>query len=243
MKREVAVVTGASQGIGLAIVRRLASDGFQVHCCGSTRAKIEARVAELKAEGLDVEGAVFDVTDRAAVAAAFDAVPAIDVLVNNAGIFVGGGIEALTDAQFERALSVNVRGIFTVSQEALKRMGEGGRIVNIASRGALGSQGQAAYATSKAAVVGLTRCMAMDLSARRITVNAVGPGLIDTPMVQGLPETVREGLRRALPHGEMGRPEDVAHAVAFLASRQAATITGQHLMVDDGKALGLGPSH
>jgi NAD(P)-dependent dehydrogenase (short-subunit alcohol dehydrogenase family) len=165
----------------------------------------------------------------------------LDVLVNNAGIIRDGWLSKLEEADWDAVLAVNLKGPFLCCQAALPLLRESasGAIVNIASRSWLGNPGQANYAASKGGLVSLTRTLALELARYRLRVNAVAPGLIDTPMVQSMPAEARERLLRMQPTGQMGRPEDIAAAVAFLASDDAAFITGQVLHVDGGKSCGL----
>lgn len=235
---EVAFVTGGAQGIGLAIVRRLVADGFRVVAMDRNAAALQAAVDGLRGEGLDVAAAPCDVCDRAAVAAVFAERARVDVLVCAAGIYDDGAFLDLTDAAFRRMLDVNVVGTFIPAQEAARRMTAGGRIVTISSRGALGGTRFAHYVASKAAVVGLTRAMAMELRAARIAVNSVAPGFTDTPMTRSAPAEMFAAWEALEPSGKAADPQEIAHAVAFLASPLTRFITGQTLFVDGGKSLG-----
>lgn len=238
---ETAVVTGAARGIGRAIAARLARDGYRVLLLDRDQADAEAAARALRDLGFLAASAGLDIRDRGAVSEALDAhAPAAQVLVNNAGIFSDKPFMSLTENDFEVMLGVNVVGSFVVAQEVLKRMPDGGRIVHIASRAVLGQRNNAHYAASKSALIGLTRTMAMELGPRGITVNAIAPGLIDTPMLGGLSEARRAELIRLQPTGRMGTPEDIAHAAAFLASPASGFITGHVLFVDGGKSLGGG---
>lgn len=238
VRREAALVTGAGRGIGRAIAARLAHDGFETLVADLDFAAAEAVAGALAAQGLAAAALAMDVRERASVRRALASYRRIDVCVNNAGIAHFVDFDRLTEADFERTMAVNVTGLFIVAQECAARMPAGGRIVNIASRAALGARGLAHYAASKAAVVGLTRSMAIELAPRDIAVNAVAPGLIDTPLVAALPAERREAQLRLQPTGRMGRPEDIAHAVSFLADPRTGFITGQVLLVDGGRSLG-----
>lgn len=238
--QRVAFVTGGAQGIGRAIAARLAEDGCHV-VVADLQAKAAQKAAdEITASGGRAEGIGLDIRDRPAIAAAFDRLPRIDIAVNNAGIFTDRPFFELTEQDFDLAHQVNVVGLFIVAQEAARRMEEGGRIVNIASRAFLGARGHAHYVASKAAVVGLTRAMAIELAARGIAVNAVAPGLIDTPILRALSEERMKYQLSLQPTGKAGQPEDIANAVSFFASPRTGFVTGQTLLVDGGKSLGGG---
>ncbi|HEX6980704.1 MAG TPA: SDR family NAD(P)-dependent oxidoreductase [Alphaproteobacteria bacterium] len=240
MERRIAAVTGAGQGIGRAIAERLAEDGFRVIVIDRNAAAADDAVAAIRHVGGEAEGAAIDICDRGSVSALFERLPSLEVVVNNAGVFTDRPFFDLTEADFEAAHKVNVVGLFVVAQEAARRMQPGGRIINIASRAFLGARGHAHYVASKAAVVGLTRAMAMELAGREIFVNAIAPGLIDTPMLQALsPDRLRQQLALQ-PTRKAGTPDDVANAVAFFASPRTGFITGQVLLVDGGKSLGGG---
>ena len=234
---EIAFVTGGAQGIGLAIVRRLAEDGFHVVAMDRNGPRLEAAAAELRGDGLDVVAAACDVCDRAAVAAILGARPRVDVVVCAAGIYNDATILDLTEDAFRQMLEVNVIGTFIPAQEAARRMAAGGRIVTISSRGALGGTRFAHYVASKAAVVGLTRAMAMELRAARIAVNSVAPGFTDTPMTRSAPAEMFQAWEALEPSGKAASPAEIAHAMSFLASPRTSFITGQTLFVDGGKSL------
>lgn len=238
--QRVAFVTGGAQGIGRAIAARLAEDGCHVMVADLQAKAAEQAANEIASRGGKAEGIGLDIRDRAAVVAAFDRLPRIDVAVNNAGIFTDRPFFELTEQDFDLAHQVNVVGLFIVAQEAAKRMEEGGRIINIASRAFLGARGHAHYVASKAAVVGLTRAMAIELAARGISVNAVAPGLIDTPILRALSEERMKYQLSLQPTGKAGQPEDIANAVAFFAASRTSFVTGQVLLVDGGKSLGGG---
>ncbi len=236
--RPIALVTGGAGGMGLATVERLARDGFAVVMVDRDEALATRETERLQAEGLDVQCRVLDLTDEAAVRALVQSLPPVRALVNNAGIFDERKFMEVSNADFRRAYEVNLIAVATLTQEVAKTMPEGGRIVNIASRAYLGAKNHPHYVASKAAVVGYTRASAMELAHRGILVNAIAPGLIDTPILRALtPERLAAQLALQ-PTGRAGRPEDIAQAVAFLVSPQTGFITGQVLFVDGGKSLG-----
>jgi NAD(P)-dependent dehydrogenase (short-subunit alcohol dehydrogenase family) len=245
LDQRVALVTGAGRGIGAAIASRLADEGAAlvlVDRDASANVELAEQLSEAGSRVLPVR---VDVTDRSEVAELMlqvrDAFGGLDILVNNAGIIRDGFLPRLSDADWDQVLAVNLKGPFLCCQAALPllRERERARIVNIASRAWLGNVGQANYSASKGGLVSLTRTLALELARYRINVNAVAPGLIDTPMTRAMPEEARERLLRMQPTGEMGRAEDIAAAVAFLASADADFITGQVLHVDGGKSCGL----
>lgn len=233
-----ALVTGAAGGIGRAIVRRLSDDGFHVVALDLNRAAVEEVAASVRAAGGSAEAHAVDLRDPAALGALLDALPRVDALVNNAGIFDERAFMDLSAEDFRRHYELNVVALFSLSQLAARRLPAGGKIVNIASRAYLGARNHAHYVAAKAAVVGLTRAMAMELMERGILVNAVAPGLVDTPMLQALTPERRAAQLALQPTGRAAQPADIANAVAFLASPRTDFIIGQTLMVDGGKSLG-----
>lgn len=237
--KEVAIVTGAGQGIGLATTRRLVEDGFHVVMVDMRDAPLIARAKELAGAGASVQHHVLSITDRAAVAALIAELPRVDVLVNNAAVFWDGKFDAVSEDDFRKMYDVNVVGTFIMAQEAAKRMQRGARIINIASRAYLAGYAHAPYITSKAGVLGLTRAMAIDLAPRGIFVNAIAPGLIETDMFRSLTPERQAELIAKQPTRELGQPEDIANGIAFFADRRTRNLTGQILTLDGGRSMGI----
>jgi 3-oxoacyl-[acyl-carrier protein] reductase len=237
-EKPLVLVTGGASGMGRAIVELMAQGGWRVVMADYNGELAERETQVLRSAGLDVECRAIDLTDEAAVRAMVQQLPPLTALVNNAGIFDERAFLDVTSADFRRMYEVNLLAVATLTQEASRKMADGARIVNIASRAYLGAKNHAHYVASKAALVGYTRASAMELAPRGIMVNAIAPGLIDTPLLRALsPERLAAQLALQ-PTGAAGRPEDIAHAVAFFASPATCFVTGQVLFVDGGKSLG-----
>ena len=240
---KTALVTGASRGIGRAIALRLAEDGANVAVIYAGSAdKAEAVVNEITALGVNAKAYRCNVADSAAVNETVKAVTndlgKIDVLVNNAGITRDGLMLRMKDEDFDAVLDTNLKGAFNMIRACYSGFirKKSGRIINISSvSGIMGNAGQANYSASKAGVIGLTKSVARELASRSITCNAVAPGFIQTDMTENLGDN--NPLLNSIPLGRMGKPEDIAAAVAFLASDSAAYITGEVLKVDGGLAI------
>jgi 3-oxoacyl-[acyl-carrier protein] reductase len=240
---QVALVTGASRGIGRAIALRLAADGFKVVGTATTEAGAAGIGEALAAHG--GEGLVLDVTDGTALDAALDAIVkrhgGLHVLVNNAGITRDMLSMRMRDADWDAVHDTNLKAVFRACRAATRPMMKQrwGRIINITSVvGAIGNAGQANYAAAKAGVAGLSRALARELGPRNVTVNCVAPGFIATDMTDGLPEAAKTALMAQIPLGRLGQADEVAAAVAFLASPGAGYVTGTELHVNGGMAMG-----
>ena len=242
---KIALVTGASRGIGRAIAKKLASLGATVivNYSGST-SKAAETVSEIEAAGGKARAMQFDVADYAACEKAskdiLEQYGRLDILVNNAGITRDNLLMRMSEEEFEQVININLKGAFHLirhfSKSFLKQ--RSGRIINISSvSGVMGNAGQANYAASKAGLIGLTKSVARELAGRGICVNAVAPGFINTDMTANMPESAKEGVNKLIPMGHMGKPEDVAEMVGFLAGEEAGYITGQVFCVDGGMTI------
>lgn len=234
----MALVTGGASGMGLAIVERLARDGFSVVMADRNGALAEQESGALQAQGLPVAHRVVDLTDEAATRALARSLPPLAALVNNAGLFDERKFFEVGTDDYCRAFDVNLLAVATLTQEVARTMAAGAKIVNIASRAYLGAKNHPHYVASKAALVGYTRAAAMELASRGILVNAIAPGLIDTPLLRNLTPDRLAAQLALQPTGRAGQPQDIANAVSFLAAPHMDFITGQVLFVDGGKSLG-----
>ncbi len=236
---EIALVTGASRGIGAAIADALAKAGAKVIGTATSESGAAAISARMAASG--GVGRVLDVADSVSVDALIDAIGkefgAISILVNNAGITRDGLLMRMKDEDWDTILNTNLSSIFRTSKAAMRGMMKArkGRIISIASVvGVTGQAGQTNYAAAKAGIIGFSKSLAKEIGSRGITVNVVAPGFIETDMTKDLPEANKQGMRDAIALGRFGSPGDIAHAVLFLASKQAAYITGETLHVNGG---------
>jgi 3-oxoacyl-[acyl-carrier protein] reductase len=242
---QVALVTGATRGIGRAIAIALGAAGATVVGTATSEDGVAKIAGYLSEAGNGGSGLRLDVTDGAAVDAALADIGArfgpITILVNNAGITRDNLLLRMKDDDWDIIMATNLKATFRLAKGVLRGMMKArhGRIIQIGSVvGATGNAGQANYSAAKAALVGFTKSLAQEVGSRSITVNCVAPGFVDTDMTRGLPEAQRAKLLEKIPLGRLGSPEDVAHAVAFLASPQAAYITGATLHVNGGMYMG-----
>jgi 3-oxoacyl-[acyl-carrier protein] reductase len=245
LQGRIALVTGASQGIGRACALELARAGATVALAARNEAKLAAVAAEIEAAGGRAAAFALDVSSeeslKAGAKAALERFGKVEILVNNAGITRDGLMMAMKRADWDDVLGTNLTGAFLLTQALLRPMlkNRWGRVINISSVvGRTGQAGQVNYAASKAGLIGLTRSMAREVGSRGITVNAVAPGFIETPMTAVLDEKVRAGMMATIPLGRPGTDLDIAQAVAFLASDAAAYITGHVLDVNGGMFMG-----
>lgn len=245
LTNKVAIVTGGSRGIGRAIALHLAELGAKVivNYSGS-QAKAEEVVSEIEGIGSSAIAVQANVTDADAVAnlmkQAIETYGKIDILVNNAGITRDNLLMRMKEEDWDAVMNTNLKGVFLCTKAVTRQMMKqrAGRIVNITSIvGIAGNAGQANYVAAKAGVIGLTKTAAKELAARNIYVNAVAPGFIDTEMTEELPEQIKAQMLTQIPLAKLGKPEDVAKVVAFLASDEASYMTGQTLHVDGGMVM------
>jgi len=241
----VALITGGGSGIGEATVRRFAREGAVVVVNDVDIELARPVVAELQRGGGRALAVGADVTKRGEVEAmvrhVVDELGHLDILVNNAGINRDAMSHKMTEEQWDLVLAVNLKGTFLCAQAVLPRMRERGwgRVINTSSIGSLGNIGQANYAASKAGVIGLTRTLALEYAKYGVTVNCVAPGPVMTRMLAGVPEALRERILAHVPAGRIADPAEIAAVHAFLASDDAAYITGQVLFVDGGASVGI----
>ncbi len=241
LKGQIALVTGASRGIGQAIAWELGLQGARVIGTATSSAGAEKISDALKEKNLAGKGVVLDVNDTNSIAAALAELEktggAPTILVNNAGITRDNLLLRMSEEEWDVILNTNLKSVFRMTKACLRAMVKSrwGRIISISSVvGATGNAGQANYAAAKAGLIGFTKSLAREVGSRNITVNAVAPGFIETDMTRSLSATQRETLLKQIPLGRLGQAQEIAHAVAFLASPQAAYITGTTLHVNGG---------
>lgn len=242
-KNKIALVTGAGQGIGRGIAKALASQGYDLVISDINQKLLGEVGVELKLLGIKVKTVVGDVSNRQSVEAIFKETVAefgsLDVLVNNAGIYPFVSFAEMTEEQWDKVMSVNLKSLFLCSQAAIKIMPNGGRIINISSIASIiGFSGLVHYCASKGGADSMTRALALELAQRQITVNGIAPGGIITPEAsQGMNDETKRQTIAMVPLGRFGEVEDIAAAVLFLASAGSSYITGQTIVVDGGWTL------
>jgi 3-oxoacyl-[acyl-carrier protein] reductase len=244
-ENQTAIVTGAGRGIGHAIAVRLANEGARVASVSRTEANAKKTADEINAARADAAKAyAVDISDHAAVqkvgAQILEDFGKVDILINNAGVTRDGLAMRMPVEDWDTVINTNLSGAFNFTQSIIRAMikQRSGRIINITSViGLVGNAGQTNYAASKAGLLGFTKSLARELASRSITVNAIAPGFITTDMTAGLSDEIKKTIQAQIPLGKTGTPEDIASAVAFLASAEASYITGQVLCVDGGMVM------
>ena len=241
LKGRVALITGAAQGIGKSVALLLARNGADIVVSDINLEKAEETAKEIESIGSKAMAIKVDVANlkdvERMVGSILEKFGKIDILINNAGITRDKLILRMTEEDWDAVLNVNLKGTFNCTKTVVRHMAKqrSGKIVSIASVvGEMGNAGQVNYSASKAGVIGLTKTIAREFAQRRINVNAIAPGYIETPMTEVLPEKVKEELKRLIPMERLGKPEDVAEAVLFLVSEESNYITGQVLNVNGG---------
>ncbi|MEY4731686.1 MAG: hypothetical protein RL681_632 [Candidatus Parcubacteria bacterium] len=240
IKDNVAIVTGGRQGIGLGIVLALADEGCHVVVADMHQEDCAKAAQEAEKRGVQAIGVVCDVTKKndvdGLVAKTIEKFGRLDILVNNAGIYPFKPFAEMEEADWDKVMNVNLKGVFLMTKAALPHLKEGAKIVNVSSiASVVGFAGLVHYCATKGGVNGMVRALALELAPRKINVNAVLPGAIETPGASGgLDDKAKTAIASGIPWKQMGQPADIAHAVVFLASHKADYITGQTLIVDGG---------
>jgi len=241
LQNKIAIVTGSRQGIGRGIAEALAQEGCQVVISDIDQKDCEKTAKEIEKLGAKTLGVKCDVSQKAEVENLFkktiDKFGKVDILVNNAGVYPFVNFAEMKESDWDKVLDVNLKSVFLCSQEALKVMGKGGRIINISSIASfVGFEGLVHYCASKGGINAMIRALALEVASKEITVNAVAPGAIDTPGAKSDENTKKQTIA-AIPLKRLGFPEDIANAVVFLASEKSSYITGQTIIVDGGWTL------
>ncbi|HIA20647.1 MAG: 3-oxoacyl-[acyl-carrier-protein] reductase [Pirellulaceae bacterium] len=241
LSEKTAIVTGASQGLGKAVALTLAANGARVACVARSVDKLNQTVQQIQEAGGEAEAFACDVTDRESVDELVDQVveqwEKLDILVNNAGITRDTLLPRMSDDDWDAVINTNLRGSFLFSRAASRYMMRAryGRIINMSSvSGIIGNPGQTNYSASKAGLIGLTRSLSRELAGRKVTVNAVAPGFIESEMTAALGDMIIEEVKKRIPARRLGTADDVAAAVLFLAGDAASYVTGHVLTVDGG---------
>ena len=238
---QIALVTGASQGLGHAVAVRLGANGAKVLCVARNAEKLADTVAQIQALGGEAVAMACDVTNRESIEKLFEQVETdhkrLDILVNNAGITRDTLLPRMTDVQWDEIIAANLTSCFLFSRAATRiLMGQRyGRIINMSSvSGLIGNAGQTNYSATKAGMIGFTRSLSKEMAKRKITVNAVAPGFIESEMTKALGDSIIDEVKKRVPANRLGTGDDVAACVLFLASRAASYVTGQVITVDGG---------
>ncbi|MCP4676887.1 MAG: SDR family oxidoreductase [Deltaproteobacteria bacterium] len=243
LKDKTAIITGAGAGIGEATARLFASEGARLVLGDVAMDPLEEVVKSIKSEGGEAMAVKCDVSNeddvKSMVAAAMEAFEKIHILINNAGITRDTLTPRMSAEAWDAVLDINLKGTFLCSKYALAKMEKGGKVVNTASIATLGNKGQANYSASKMGVIGLTRTQALEYARKKICINCIAPGAIDTPMLAQIPEKMRDAMIAKIPLGQAIPPIEIARAHLFLCSNEADFITGQTLFVDGGMSVGI----
>lgn len=243
LENKVAIITGAAAGIGEATARLFAAEGAKVVACDVSMEPLEAMVKTIMDEGGTAVAVRCDVSSegevKGMIARTLEEFGKLDILINNAGITRDTLTPRMTVENWDLVMDINLKGTWLCAKYALAKMERGGKVVNTASIATLGNVGQSNYSASKMGVIGLTRTLALEYARKKICVNAIAPGAVDTPMLQAIPEKMKEKMIEKIPLGEPIPPIDIARAHLFLASNEASFITGQCIFVDGGMSVGI----